>query len=391
MPGIAKLVPGQRVLLETDRYDLDLDRRSGTLRLVHRPKLRRAREQVIPLENLDGLRVRWSERTVVTWSRLRKVREITASSPKRLAPHEIDALLPPGRNLRLWLDETDTDGKSVTTPVPIPLEEIDTVEQLIELAMNLAAAAGLPYIGVFEIPGFDAEVHAMREPGRGLVELPSAAVERGGETLSQAAADLLAGKILPPFEPDALGGDLDLVDWRPGDRVVFRRGLRLSTVLAAPLSLLMLGGPVLGVLMASLGRPMDAVTLVIVSMMGCAFGGAFLYFFFQRLPRRVVFDWREKTLAVEAPVGGWTLRFSDIDRLDLRLGSESTSSEGGGTTSWFCELKVVPRGQKPRLLLTTDQADNRETPLRRALPLVTDLAAALGVRKRVDDHWARRR
>jgi hypothetical protein len=104
-----------------------------------------------------------------------------------------------------------------------------------------------------------------------------------------------------------------------------------------------------------------------------------------------VFDWREKTLAVEAPVGGWTLRFSDIDRLDLRLGAESTSWEGGGATSWFCELKVVPRGQKPRLLLTTDQADNRETPLRRALPLVTDLAAALGVRKRVDDHGARRR
>ncbi|HUF67423.1 MAG TPA: hypothetical protein VMM79_02140 [Longimicrobiales bacterium] len=77
MPGIAKLVPGQRVLLETDRYDLDLDRRSGTLRLVHRPILRRARERVIPLENLDGLRVRWSERTVVTWSRLKKVREIT--------------------------------------------------------------------------------------------------------------------------------------------------------------------------------------------------------------------------------------------------------------------------------------------------------------------------
>jgi hypothetical protein len=319
------------------------------------------------------------------------VREITANSPKRLKPHEIDALLPPGRNLRLWLDETVAGGECRTTAVRIPLREIDTCEQLVELAMNLAATVGLGYVGVYEIPGFDVEAHVTREPGRGMVELPRAEVERGGETLANAAAGFLARKSLPPFEPAALGGDLDLVEWRLGDRVVFRRRLALSTVLAAPLSLLMVGGPALGLLMASRDRPLDAVTLAIVSMMGLAFGGAFLYYFFQRLPRRVVFDWQEGTLAVEAPLGSWSLPFSDIDRLQLRLGSQSTSSEGGGSTSWFCELQVVPHGSAPRLLLTTNLADDPEIPLRQALPLVNDLAAALGVRKRVEGLRGRRR
>jgi hypothetical protein len=143
----------------------------------------------------------------------------------------------------------------------MPLKEIDTREQLVELAMNLAAAGGMGYVGVYEIPGFDIEAHVTREPGRGRVELPRAEVERGGETLANAAAGVLARKSLPPFEPAALGGDLDLVEWRLGDRVVFRRRLALSTVLAAPLSLLMLSGPALGLWMASLDRPMDAVTL----------------------------------------------------------------------------------------------------------------------------------
>jgi hypothetical protein len=82
MSRIAELVPGERVVLETDRHDLDFDRRSGTLRLVHRPLLRRARERVIPLESIHGMRIRWSERTAVTWSRSRMVREITANSPE---------------------------------------------------------------------------------------------------------------------------------------------------------------------------------------------------------------------------------------------------------------------------------------------------------------------
>lgn len=384
MAHIAEFLPGRRIVLATDRNRLTFDRAAGTLRLEDRPRVGRSRERVIALARITALQLNWSDRTPgVSLSRLRKVREVVARSAERLTAAEIEARLPPARRLLLSIGEEHT-GTGRWTQIPIPLEGIDTLEKLTALGLHMATVTGLDWAGVFELPRIAPEVHLLRSRGPGSTRISAEVVRQGGAAFTDLVAQLLERRKTPPFHPADFRSDPRLTDWRPGTRVELRRPFSALAVAAAPLPLLVFGGPAAILWSNGRGRPMDVFTTIFVTVFSAAIGLGCVALVRSLLPRSVVFDWSTKRLEVRSPFRRWNVAFDEIRGLELRSGSMSTSNEGGGSTTYHCELAVLTRTDpKPRILLKVPGGPDRDRSLRRAIPLMHELARALGVKRRV--------
>ncbi len=263
-------------------------------------------------------------------------------------------------------------------------EGVETTEHVADLALRLGAAAGLSFYRVArnEGPLFEIEVRTTGGPGLRAV------------TLSTAAKAAVADKGLPPFDPARFQGSARVTAWEPGQRVAFTRAWGVS-VLLAPLVLAAALGPFAYFRLASL-REMAllpraaALALITLSGIGIATVGAVGWT--TGLPRRVRFDWQERTLRIEGR-GGTVVPFADIVALELRGRRHwTTSRQHKNKTLWhWTEVRALlrpsPAVPSPDALLVETRwyREDAASPRADALPLATELASALGVGLREAD------
>jgi hypothetical protein len=111
------------------------------------------------------------------------------------------------------------------------------------------------------------------------------------------------------------------------------------------------------------------------------------------LPRRLTIDWSRQTLSIGGPFTRTEIPLPDVAAIEAKC--VRTHHSGGKNSSSYhsyrCEVVVHRRDStsagKPIVLVQTREfREDPDTPYRRTLPLVTELAEALGVERRVTDY-----
>lgn len=330
----------------------------------------------------DAGRVQWTSTHLgglVTW-RSRVGLDVLAGVSIALVPATRPAPTGPSksrarRGLRLHLGLA-RQGRS-DRRLALHVQGVENTEHVADLALRLGAAAGLSFYRVVrnEGPLFEIEVRATGGPGLRAVTL-------------SAAAGASADKNLPPFDPATFDGSARVTPWAPGERVAFTKGWGASVVLA-PLVLAAALGPLAYLRLASL-RAMPflpraaALALITLSGLGLAVVGA--VGLTTGLPRRVRLDWGERALRIEGR-GGKVVPFADIVALELRGRSHwTTSRQHTNRTLWrWTEVRALLRpspavpSADALLVETRWYREDAASPRADALPLATELAAALGV------------
>ena len=377
-----EVAPGERVAFRTESHDLECARGSGELRLREHRLLGSARERVVPLQSLVDLTLHWSEddwrASLLTFKR---AFEIWRRSESKVGEKELDAAFPPAKNLALTFVEQRADGRHESR-VPIPFSELDRPEKLVELGLTLGNVVGLPYFGVFEIPGVPPEVRASRDPGEGL--RPIAEHEDGladPEELAEEVSVAVDARSVPAFAAGDLAADHEVEEWDPGQRIVLRRRGSAASLALAPLPLFFLAGPALGVSRYLRDRPMGWFTIAIVTLLGAMLGTACTMLLLRSLPRSSVFDWQLRELRIRTLFRRRRIDFDDVDGVRLGIESQTTHSDGGiSRTSYYGELAIeTRRGRELVKILETRTAGSVEAVRKQIYPLANELAEALGV------------
>jgi hypothetical protein len=186
--------------------------------------------------------------------------------------------------------------------------------------------------------------------------------------------------------------------WEPRREIRFRKSMGLAAVTGLPFLALAVTGPVLFFASGRRGQGEVFGRLVFSGFAG--FVGLIVAALAYRavkdaLPRVVTLDWTASALSVGDLLRRRSLAFSDVIDLELkcvaavyRRGSSSGMNEATYKTyrgEVIAHLRnPVGRGQHRETLISTDEfREDRDTPYRMALPLVTELAAALAVNRRV--------
>ncbi len=385
--GLDALESGERLAFSSGHYTLSCDRPAGRLTITRRSVTGNSSDQVIPLPALTGFCLDWSDDMArPSLSGLVRAFKAGRTDSGGFDEQAADAALQQCRALSLTLWHASDAGPR-TTRLPLRLHSVERIEQLVELGLHLAAAAGLPAFGVFRVADLNLEIRAANAAAPGFGELPPG---EDRQALQKYIARLLRHPALPPFDPGSLNANLAVVDWRPGTRIAFRRGVTPVVVPLALGSCLLFAGPALAVSRWLRDQPLDVVTLGIVTLISCGIGGALLWLLLRRLPRSVVFDWDERCVTVRSPLRTTALPFRQIECIGMTANDLSTTAGGGGESAtigrsdFSCDLEVLSAGATPALLvLETSRSLPRADALRQAVPLARELAQALGVKCRL--------
>jgi hypothetical protein len=345
---------------------LRVDRAAGELLFVERNgATTREREERVPLSQLLGLAV-----------------EVT----DRGAP-----------NVTFRVERGSRKPRAVS--VRLPVDAMDQRAEVVDLAFRMAAVAALPYQRVVRNDPRHLWLEVSRTSGEGWASVPAveAPADYARNRVTAGASTVAAREVVPAFNPKTFRSDHRVTRWAPGQRVRLDKPLSLvrivvglpllaATVLflvVAPAALLRRG------LHPTSSAPHPILALLILAVFGLAFGAAALGLFYWALPRRVDFDWPKATLTV----GGWFRReeipFAELALLDLTSKLAKSIRNRGITRYWYwCELsahvKDSTSGTTRRMLLvTTRRSEDLNVPYDQALPLVTELSAALGVKRRL--------
>lgn len=253
-----------------------------------------------------------------------------------------------GITLVLRIDE----GKATPRKQTLDLAEVvgvDRREEVADLAYRFGAAAGLSHQRVVRNDGREIEIELASSPGPGLEPLtvPEIHANYARNLVSAAATAAAATERLPPFDPAKFSNDRCVPVWTPGRAVRFEMGPSL-------------------------------------------FG------------RTATFDWATRTItlrhlmsktrigfgeveAVEARVVHVTHRHRDRDRDSGSMGRESV------IVMYHGEVHLHLRdGSRPDSsvfpIVSSGNFANPDGPYHQTLPLVTELATALGVERRITDY-----
>ncbi len=183
------------------------------------------------------------------------------------------------------------------------------------------------------------------------------------------------------FVPSRFRGPFELQRWKPGEYVEFRRppasewvlligalaagGIGWFLAYLAALSATTIDRPaadqrVLGVTVGSL----------VLGWFGCLWGFGF---------RRIVFDWARREVRLRTWLWRKTSPFSAIDGLVLRGKTYGRKDEEPEGRPFWCEVKVLLPGPLNFAIRTEKYKGDMETPYRMSMPMVAELAHALGV------------
>lgn len=245
-------------------------------------------------------------------------------------------------------------------------------------------------------------------PGHQAIPALESPANYTANVFTAAAVAAAAEDRVPPFEPKGFPSTLEVAKWLPGREVDFHQPMDVGAVLGClPLALAGFAfGPAVYVLgathhpYAALFDP--AIPLPVWGLLGLIVGGLFLGFVISALPRRVTLDWREQTITVGGRFSKSQIAFADVVAVEADCkrtyhSGKSSSSSGRGTDgpsyhTYRCDVRIHRRGTGTPaaasvvLVRTGEFREDPDTPYRRTLPLVTELAEALGVPRRVTDY-----
>ncbi len=365
---------------------LRADRDAGAIEFVQRNILTRGeRRETVSLLQLAGL----------------SLETITRRRASRPTPGFMANAFDP--NVRITMRVDDGSRKPRARVLSIHVEGVDRREEVADLAYRLGAACGLSYQRVVRSDPRDIELEVSASMGPGHERIPplEGRANYAANVFSPAAAAAAAEDRVPPFDPSQFPSDHQVAKWVPGREVRFRKPLGSAAIGCLPFVIAgFLAGPALFVISAS-RRPDAAladrlVPSAFLGLFGLIFGGIALVAVVAALPRRVTIDWALQTISI----GGLFTR-SEIplgDAAAIEAECVHTFHRGGKNSSSYhtyrCEVQVHLRGAtastsagKPVVLVTTREfREDPDTPYRRTLPLVTELAETLGVERRVTDY-----
>jgi len=365
---------------------LRADRDAGAIEFVERNVLtRRERRETVPLLQLAGL----------------SLETITRRRASRPTPGLMANAFDP--NVRITMRIDDGSRRPRTRAVSIHVEGVDRREEVADLAYRLGAACGLSYQRVVRSDPRDIELEVSASMGPGHVRIPplEGRANYAANVFSPAAAAAAAEDRVPPFDPSQFPSDHQVAKWAPGREVGFRKPLGSAAIGCLPFVIAgFLAGPALFVISAS-RRPDAAladrlVPSAFLGLFGLIFGGIALVAVVAALPRRVTIDWALQTISIGGLFTRSEIPLGDVAAIEAKC--VHTFHRGGKNSasyhSYRCDVQVHLRGAtasasagKPVVLAATREfREDPDTPYRRTLPLVTELAEALGVERRVTDY-----
>jgi hypothetical protein len=286
-----------------------------------------------------------------------------------------------------WVAEAGRRPERAAGEVTFRVLHMDKREEVLDLALRIAAAAGFASYRVLRSDTRELEVEMDRQSigDQPMPDLRRADYQKddvAAEARSAAAAEKVA-----PFEPAAFRSDYRVREWKPGERVVFHRPFSWGLLGCLPFAIapvalqvvLALGyGTVTGSA-AILHVFLGVFSLLGVVMFGVALAGTW--------PRRASIDWSTRRIhAGREPA----IPLSAVTAVELRgVKAHHKPSKGASYWTYHCEIDVHHAGADgattTRLVETSSTRDDGVEPWRCALPLVSELARALGVERRVTD------
>jgi hypothetical protein len=362
---------------------LRADRDAGIVELLERSVLTgRERREAVPLAELAGL----SLETVTR-------RRIDART-RDLAGEAFD----PNVRIRLRIDVGSR--KPRVRVLELHVEGVDRREEVADLAYRLGAACGLSYQRVVRSDPRDIELDVTPSMGPGHERIPrlEGTANYAADVFSKAAVTAAADERVPPFDPAGFPSDHTVAKWLPGRQVQLRKPLGFAAVGCLPFAIAgLLLGPGLYVLSAS-RRPEVAAFERFVPSLGVGMFGLFvgliaLLAVAAALPRRLTIDWARQSISIGGLFSRTEIPLPDVAAIEAKC--VRTHHSGGKNSSSYhsyrCEVVVHRRdpasAHKPVVLVQTREfREDPDTPYRRTIPLVTELAEALGVERRVTDY-----
>lgn len=298
--------------------------------------------------------------------------------------------------LKLRLDWRDEGGKTQSRSLQFSVEDMDKREEVADLAYRLARAAGLFYARVVRSDPRDLELELLRErvPGAEPVPLIEKPAEYAKDVVLPQAARVATQERVAAFVPGEFRGDLAVQTWEPRREVRFGKGLGFAAIGCLPFTLLVLAGPVLLYLSAdgAADRQQDRFVVAgVLGLLGLVFGGLAIAAVVSSLPRSVSLDWTRGTVERRGAFKTRTFMLSEIRELELKCVRQYHSSKNSSYHSYRCEVVAHLRANPPEparaetIVETTRFREDADSPYRIGLPLATELAAALGVPRRVTD------
>jgi len=280
------------------------------------------------------------------------------------------------------------------------VEGVDRREEVADLAYRLGAACGLSYQRVVRSDPRDIELDVTPSMGPGHERIPrlEGAANYAADVFSKAAVTAAADERVPPFDPAGFPSDHTVAKWLPGRQVQLRKPLGFAAVGCLPFAIAgLLLGPGLYVLSAS-RRPEVAAFERFVPSLGVGMFGLFvgliaLLAVAAALPRRLTIDWARQSISIGGLFSRTEIPLPDVAAIEAKC--VRTHHSGGKNSSSYhsyrCEVLVHRRdpasaGKPVVLLQTREFREDPDTPYRRTIPLVTELAEALGVERRVTDY-----
>jgi hypothetical protein len=364
-------------------FRLRADRESGVLEFVEQHLLtRRQRLETFSLMELAGLSVE-------------RIGERGSRSASRSSMW--DAFTP---NVRITLRVDDSSRKPRLRVLKVHVEGVDRREEVADFAYRLGAACGLSYQRVVRSDPRDIELEISSSMGIGHEPIPAleGRANYAADVFSQAAATAAAEDRVPPFDPAQFPCDHKVAKWLPGREVAFRKPLGSSAIGCLPFAIVgFLAGPALFILSTS-RRPDTAladrlIPSAFLGLFGLIFGLLGLVAVVSGLPRRATIDWARQTITIGGLFARTEIPLADVSAVEARC--VRTFHSGGKSSSSYhsyrCEVQMHRRDPasagKPVVLVKTPEfREDPDTPYRRTLPLVTELAEALGVERRVTDY-----
>lgn len=358
---------------------LRVDRYAGELTIVERSPLGGARTRLVRLEQV--------QRIVVGTALVKPSIADTESGVGGVSRQ-------PRLGLRLLLEWRDAGGRALRQAHRFPLDAVDTREEVADVAYRLARAAGLLQSRVLRSDPRELEIELLREGVEGSTPVPllSGRADYAHDQVAPQAARAANEERVAAFVPSAFRGDLAVATWEPRRRVVFRRGVG-AAVGCLPFTLLVLTGPAF-YLLSSLGPAERLPVSILLGMFGLFLGALAAAAVAASLPRSVVLDWEDGSLERRGVFKRRRFALADVRELELKCVRQHHSSKNSSYYSHRCALVVhlgpdpeqPARGPRVETLVETARfREDPETPYRMALPPATELAAALGVPRRVTD------
>jgi hypothetical protein len=367
-------------------YQLRADRDAGELEFVERSLFTgRDRRETMPLLTLAGLGVENATR-------------LDAQQAKPAPLPFLASFVPP--NVRITMRIDDGSRKEKRRVLELSVDGVDRREEVADLAYRLGAAAGLAYARVVRSDERDIELSlsASMDPGHEKLPVPENRANYGADVYSKAAVAAAAEDRVPPFDPAQFPSEHRVEKWIPGREVALRKPMGAGAIGCLPFLVAgVLAGPY--VLYLTLSRPSSTLgdrigAPLVVSLFGLFVATLAFVVVWSALPRRATIDWDARTLTVGGLFKREQLALSDVHALEARC-VRTYHSGGKNSSSYYtyrCDVMVhrrgaLPEDAKPLLLVATREfRHDADTPYRRTLPLVAELAEALGVPRRVTDY-----